>query len=304
MLGLYGVREFLPALREAFVGPIVAPTRAHHEADGTTLLLMPAWNERFMGVKTVTVSPGNRDRNLPSVHATYTLFEKESGVPLARFDGKTLTNLRTSAASALACDLLAPRNSERLIMVGTGSLAPDLIRAHCDVRPIRRVRVYGRDADRAARWVREHEFAGVVLEAGADLGADLESFGDIVSVATTSSTPVLPGERVREGTHVDLVGSYQRHTREGDDDLMARAWVLLDTEMAMSESGDIALAMESGALCRDRILGTLGDVLRSSDALHAPAGALTVFKSVGVALEDLALAEFLYEKARGTGNDG
>lgn len=291
MLANFTYDDFLPILARAFSAAVVAPPRSHHETGDTTLLLMPAWNDRHLGVKTVTVTPGNRERGLPSVFATYTLFDAASGQPIARLDGKTLTNLRTAAASALASQFLSPPDASSLLIIGHGTLAPELIRAHASVRPLQHVRVHGRCLDRVRTWIDAHSFGDLDVQPTADLDEAITDFADIISCATTSAIPVFPGRLCIPGQHIDLVGSYQRHTREADDDLMSRAHVVLDTSMAAIESGDIAIPLASGVLTQDRVLGTLGDLTTTSPTI--PDDAITVFKSVGVALEDLALAEFI-----------
>ena len=295
ILSHFSYEEFIPVLRNAFLQDTTTPARAHHEAGNTTLLLMPAWNERHLGVKTVTVAPDNRERNLPSVHANYTLFDRITGVPLAQLDGATITTLRTAAASAVAADILAPPTASRLLMIGHGSLATCLIQAHASVRPIREVRVRGRDANNVRAWCDANNFDDITVTPSNNLEQDIREFADIISCATTAASPVFPGHACRANQHIDLVGSYQKHTREADDDLMARAHVLLDTEMAAIESGDIAIPRDSGTLTEDRILGTIADALNNNTP-PLPEDAITVFKSVGVAFEDLALAEFINER--------
>lgn len=290
MRRLFTYEDFLPVLRRAFIAGASAPPRAHYEADGTTLLLMPAWNGKYLGVKTVTVSPSNRDLGLPSVHATYTLYDRPTGSPIAAMDGRTLTNLRTASASALAAGVLAPEDACRLVMIGAGALAPELIRAHAAVRGIQEVRVHARTPGRVAEMIGAHDFGSIDVRPGDNLDSDITEFAQIISAATTSNEAVFRSASCQPGQHIDLVGSYQKHTREADDDLMTRAYVLMDTEMASVESGDLAIPLASGVLTPDRVLGTLAEVLTETPTV--PAGSITVFKSVGVALEDLALAEF------------
>ncbi len=285
------------ALRETFAEGLEAPVRHHHEIpragkDPATLLLMPAWRpDREIGVKLLTIFPGNEAATgLPSVQAVYLLFDGASGAPRALLDGTALTLRRTAAASALATDFLAREDSSRLLMIGAGALAPHLVRAHAVVRPIRQVMVWNRTPERARRLAGELAREGFEARAVTDRIAALQE-ADIVSCATMSTTPLVPGDRVRPGTHVDLVGAFRPDMRESDDALMRRAEVYVDTTAgALAEAGDIIQALRSGALSREAIRGDLYALCRGRCAGRREPAAITVFKSVGSAVEDLAAA--------------
>ncbi len=188
-----------------------------------TLLLMPAWDSevppRHIGVKTVTVHPDNPTRNpaepQPSVQGVYLLLDGQTGEPRALIDGPTLTARRTAAASALASRFLSRPDAHRLVMVGTGRLAPDLIMAHCAERPITHVSVWGRDAGKAETLAQRMSGPGLEVDACSDLEAAITN-ADIVSCATTSKSPVFAGEWLAPGTHVDLVGGFRPDMRGGD----------------------------------------------------------------------------------------
>ncbi|HFD15734.1 MAG TPA: ornithine cyclodeaminase family protein, partial [Rhodospirillales bacterium] len=197
---------------------------------------------------------------------------------------------RTAAASALAARFLAREDASSLLVIGAGALAPHLVRAHAAVRPLRRVMVWNRTPARA------HELAAGLAEEGFEARAVEDRLAaieeaDIVSCATMSRTPLVPGERVHPGTHVDLVGAFRPDMRESDDALLRRAAVYVDTMAgALAEAGDILLALASGALSREDIRGDLYALCQGRVEGRRDAREITVFKSVGSAVEDLAAA--------------
>ena len=288
--------SLIEALRAMFRDGCEVPPRHHHSvpaaSDGNsgTLLLMPAWRAgTALGIKIVTVFPGNARRSLPAVHGTYVLLDAATGAPRAVLDGTALTLRRTAAASALAADFLARRDSAVHLMVGTGALAPHL-HAHAAVRPIRESRVWGRDPRKAAALAARLAAAGTACVAVADLAAAAAS-ADIITCATLAREPLIRGAWLRPGTHVDLVGGYTIEMREADDEAVRRARVFIDTEAALREAGDIVQPLRSGALARDGIAGDLFGLVRGTCAGRRAPGEITLFKSVGSALEDLAAAE-------------
>lgn len=179
-------------------------------------------------------------------------------------------------------------------MVGTGALAPHLIEAHASVRPIRDVRIWGRDLQKAAKLAERLTTSRLRVEAAPDLATAIRE-ADIISCATLSKLPLVRGEWLNPGQHVDLVGSYAPDMREADDEVMRRASVFIDTEAALKESGDLVQPLASGALTRDRVAGSLADLARQRTAGRRNATDITLFKSTGTALEDLAAAILVYE---------
>ena len=294
--------SLVEALRTAFRGDTRTPTRHHHKVDvpgapQAMLLLMPAWTEGgYMGVKVVSVFPGNAARGLDSVQGNYLLMSATTGEPLALVDGRMLTLRRTACASALAADYLARRDATRRLMVGTGALAPHLVRAHAAIRPIREVAIWGRDGAKARALAERLSGGSFVARAAGDLEAAMRE-ADIVSCATLSKEPLVRGDWLRPGQHVDLVGSYARDMRESDDAAVARARVHVDTPAALLESGDLVMPIASGALREDAIAGTLADLARGSAPGRRGDAEITLFKSTGTALEDLAGAVLVYEGA-------
>lgn len=292
-------------LRRAFAANYTTPLRHHHNFDNpkaarhSTLLLMPSWdNEKYLGVKMVTISPENKKHQLPTIQGTYFLFELTTGVPLLQCDARLLTVKRTAAASALASTYLSRPDSNRLAMIGTGYLAPHLIEAHAAIRPIREVQIWGRDLTKAQRIAESLSIEGVTIQAVSDLeAAVLEA--DIISSATLSQDPIIKGKWLQPGQHLDLVGSYLPTHREADDEVIQRGVIFVDTlEGATKESGDIVLPLQNGLLQHSDIKGDLFSMCRSSaKSLREDSSSITVFKSVGHALEDLATASYLYEES-------
>lgn len=297
----------IEALRTAFQSTIQAPTRHVHQisaaADSPVLLLMPAWQAaENIGVKLLTVAPGNAARGIPTVHSVYVLFDAGSGVPLALLDGEELTLRRTGAASALASGYLSRADSSTLLLVGTGQLAPYLAGAHCAMRPIRRILVWGRDPEKTAATVqrlRQQDLSeGVQLEMIAPGAGKLEAAArnaDIISCATTSRVPLILGDWLQAGTHVDLVGGFKPDMRESDDRLMQRATIFVDTFAGtLAEAGDLLQPMAAGALQRAAIVAELADLAGARHPGRTSREQITVFKSVGTAIEDLSAANLAW----------
>ncbi len=301
----------IEALRKAFQEKYIVPTRHHHnyqnpkEGVESTLLLMPAWQTgKYLGVKMVTVSPNNGKYNLPSIHGIYTLFDAEKGMPLAQINATTLTAQRTAAASALASSFLSKKNSKTLLMVGTGALAPELIRAHLSVRPIETVYVWGRNLEKAktvSSFITKHlqkpgnvNFQIFPIE---NIEEGIEK-ADIISCATLSPTPLVFGKNLKAGQHLDLVGAYRPDMREADNEAISKSSIFIDTYDGMHESGDIAIPIKNGILKRENICGDLFELSRGEKTGRKDNTEITFFKSVGHALEDLAAAKLIYEKLK------
>ena len=285
-------RRLADALAQAFAAGAKVPVRhVHRLGPSDTLLLMPAWSETALGVKLVTVMPGNGARGVGTVQAIYVLLDRASGEPLALLDGDALTLRRTAAASALAARYLAREDAHNLLLVGAGRLAPHLACAHHALRPaLRRVSVWARDpakARTAAQWLRE---LGLPAQAVADLEASARE-AHIISCATTATAPVVHGAWLAPGTHLDLVGGFTPAMREVDDAAVARSRIVVDTYAgALAEAGDLLSPLASGAIRRDNVVAELAELVRGERRGRTSAGEITLFKSVGTALEDLAAA--------------
>ena len=288
-------------LRKMFRSGCEVPVRHHHtiptfDQHAATLLVMPAWQVgRYIGIKLVTVFPDNGTRSLPSIMGAYLLLSGKTGMPLAMIDGPALTVKRTAAASALAASYLARSDASRLLMVGTGALAPHLILAHATVRPIREVLIWGRDVAKADRLARVLNRRGLKVASTTDLEGAVRG-ADIVSCATLSREPLIRGEWLAEGVHVDLVGGFTPEMREADDEVIARARIFVDTrDGALSEAGDLTQPLAAGLITPDDVAGDLFDLTRGDRAGRRFYNQITLFKSVGTALEDLAAAQYAVE---------
>ena len=289
----------ISALRDGFAMTASAPRRhVHHPSPDATLLLMPAWQERHLGVKLVTVVPQNRQRNLRTVNALFVLMETATGMPLAIMDGDALTVRRTAAVSALASSWLARPDSRHLLLVGTGHLAPEMAIAHCAAHAIERVTIWGRDAGRAQATAAQLRARGLDPAIRIDIAPALDAacaVADIICCATTSAQPLVQAAHVRPGTHVDLVGGFRPDMREADDALIASASLFVDTlDGALAEAGDLVQPMMAGLISASSIRAELSALARSEHAGRQHAHEITVFKSVGTALSDLCAAELAW----------
>lgn len=284
--------RLIDALRDAFVAGAEAPLRHRHAVgpDHQSLLLMPAWRPGVaLGVKIVSVFPGNGARGLNAVSSTYLLCDALTGRHLAVLDGNELTSRRTAAASALAGRYLAREDASTLLIVGSGHIASQMAAAWQAVRPIRRVLVWNIRPAGAARLAAGLAATGFDAMAVEDLPA-AAGVADIVSCATLAETPLLAGAWLRPGTHVDLIGGYLPSMREADDDAVRMADIYIDTDAALHEAGDLTQPMASGALTPGRVRGTLAALCRGEATGRTRPHAITLFKSVGSAIEDLAAA--------------
>lgn len=281
------------------------PPRQHYTVPVTdqipdgTLLLMPAWiPNRHVGIKLVTVFPGNAKFSLPSVIGSYLLLDGRTGMPRAMIDGVALTLRRTAAASALAAGFLARHDAETLLMVGAGALAPHLVAAHAAVRPVRRVLLWNRDLAKAETL--QKKLARQLPQASVAATADLEKAArqaDIISCATLSKTPLIKGEWLKTGVHVDLVGGFTPEMREADDLAVRKARVFVDTRTGgLKEAGDIVDPIKRGIIREADVLADLFDLCRGKVRGRLLPEEITLFKSVGTALEDLAAAELVVER--------
>jgi ornithine cyclodeaminase/alanine dehydrogenase-like protein (mu-crystallin family) len=293
--------DLLDSIERLFQVTCVAPTRHHHtvgvpgEPDAT-LLLMPAWEPgRYLGVKMVSVFPGNGQRGLPAISGSYILSSAVTGELLALIDGGELTARRTAAASALAAKKLARTDASVMMMIGTGRLSGNLIEAHMQVRPLKTVLIWGRSPDKAES-VAVHA-RGLGLEA---IIVDSLEQGcrkaDIISCATLSHVPLVQGAWLKPGTHVDLVGAFKPGMRESDDTTVLRSVIYVDTrEGALCEGGDLVQPIADGIITQDHIKGDLFDLVSGISPGRTNDADITLFKSVGTALEDLAGAILAFE---------
>ena len=304
-----GTRARLPfaaliaALRDMFVAGCEVPARAVHaiaQPDGSTaghVLLMPAWQPgALLGVKIVSVFPANTAQGLPSLHGVYLLLDARTGVPLAQLDGTELTSRRTAAVSALAASLLARSDASRLLIVGAGRVSSLVADAMASVRPISRVSVWNHRAAGAQALAARLRERAIDARAVDDLAVAVGE-ADIVSCATLSTVPLIEGRWLRPGTHVDLVGAFTPDMRESDSECVRRARVFVDHDEALAKAGDLVCASADGAFAAADLQGTLAQLCRGERAARGAAHEITLFKSVGSALQDLAGAQLVWRGA-------
>lgn len=296
--------ELIDHIQKAFSSKkIIAPLRHHHDfpnpkvGSDTTLLVMPAWNpSENAGVKIVTVNPENAQFELPSIQGTYIYLDATKGTIKAVLEAKSLTAKRTAAASALASSFLSPKEASSLLMIGTGALSINLIKAHASVRPIKQVYIWGRNFEKAttlAETLKDENFTVTPIQT---IEEKIEEVA-IISCATLSKLPLVLGKHIQPGQHIDLVGAYKKDMREADNETISKASVFVDTyQGGLKESGDIVIPLQEGIITESDIKADLFELCSHSKNGRTSEKEITLFKSVGHAIEDLAAATYYYKK--------
>ena len=298
-----GFDRLVPALHAAFAGQTIVPPRHVHQVnagtDAGTVLIMPAWSEEFLGIKTVNIFPGNSARGLPGLHANYLLYDAHTGVPLALMDGDEITSRRTAAAAALGASFLARHDARRLLVLGSGRVARLTPAAMRQVRPsIDEVMVWNHRPEGAQRLAAAWRAEGINAHAVDNLQEAVRR-ADIVSCATLSNAPLVQGAWLAPGSHLDLIGSFTPQMREADPSCFGGgARTFVDTDEALKKSGDLLDAIAAGHLREDAVQATLAQLCKGERNGRASATERTVFKAVGNALEDLAAATLVWQAAR------
>ncbi|MFT4927624.1 MAG: ornithine cyclodeaminase/alanine dehydrogenase-like protein (mu-crystallin family) [Phenylobacterium sp.] len=300
----FDFNELISRLRLAFADSSVqVPMRHHHdypnppETEDSTLLLMPAWDPgKDLGVKIVTVSPNNGQYQLPSIQGLYLLFDAHKGHCKSLLDAKSLTAFRTAATSALASSFLSRPDSQSLMMVGTGALSPMLIKAHASVRDIKEVFIWGRSREKAQavkNQLSDEPFTVTVVDS---IEAGIAK-ADIISCATLSKTPLIQGQWLKPGQHLDMVGAYKPDMREADDQCLLRSKTFVDHYAgALKETGDIVIPIAQGTIQTSDIQADLFELCKDQHPGRLNNNDITFFKSVGHALEDLVAATLIAER--------
>lgn len=289
-------------ISELFAANASAPLRHHHtlpngQGQASTLLLMPAWQgqQGFGGVKIANVTPENAKRGLPAVTASYLLFAEATGEHLALLDGSILTARRTAAASALGARYLANPHAQTLLILGAGRVARELPEAFTSLFPLKRVLIWNRSVERAQQLLVELQaLQHWKVQLVTNLQAAI-SESELISCATLAQQPILLGDWLHPGQHIDLIGSFTPQMREVDDQTMQRACIYIDTEAALQEAGDLVLPLQSGALKPEAIRGSFYDLCKLKHTRHDP-NSISLFKGVGHAVEDLAAAIVAYQQ--------
>lgn len=293
-----------PALIDAIEQTVTAdgataPERTVHSVPvpggaDASLLLKPGWVAGdVIAVKAVTFFPENGALDLPTVNAGVLLFSGRDGTFLGACDGNELTTRRTAAASAVAAKRLAAEDASRLLVVGTGALAPMTAAAHAAVRSYDRIEVWGRRPERAAAVVDALAEDGFPAFASPDLDVAVAE-ADVISCVTGSTEPLVKGALLRPGAHVDLIGSFTPTMRESDDEVIRRADVWVDTRADGVLAGDLAIPLAAGLLQAEDIRGDLHGLISGESPGRTSADQITVFKSAGMALEDVAAARLIF----------
>lgn len=296
--------KLVEALQKMFEAGADAPLRHHHRiadkhGEESTLLLMPAWSlkEGFGGVKLVNANPANNPRNLPGINASYLLFDLETGQHLCLMDAAILTAKRTAAASALATSYLARPESSCLLVVGAGKVGSQIPSAFKQVLPIQKILVWSRRKSQREALVEKLRSNGWDAQVPDTLEAGVKT-ADVISCATFATEPVIKGEWLQPGQHIDLVGSFTPTMREVDDNAIEKAKIFIDTKAAMIESGELVIPMDSGVISEDDIAATFYQLCaqeKAQDKAWRQPRDITLFKGVGHAVEDLAAAILVYK---------
>ncbi len=309
--GLLKWPDMIDALEQAFRQGVIQPVRHHHTVDrpdgaASTLLLMPAWSDfnalgdsskGYMGVKIVTVSPDNGAISKPAVMGVYLLLDGKTGEPQALIDGQRLTLWRTAGASALAARYLAREDASNLVVLGAGALSGFLARAHSAIRPITKISIWNRNFAGAEKVAAELAADGFNAKAVNDKHEAIAE-ADIITAGTLSTEPLILGKHLKAGAHVDLIGAFTPSMRESDDECIKRARVFVDTkDGALKEGGDIVQPIKAGVINESHVIGDLFDLTRGTIKGRQSPDEITLFKSVGAALEDLAAGILIYERA-------
>lgn len=290
--------SLIEELRNTFISNIKVPNRIHQDYENpeegidSTLLLMPAWKpSEELGIKILTVSPNNSKYKLPGINAVYLLFDAQKGGIKSVIEAKKMTSMRTAAASALASSYLSREDSKIMLMVGTGALSEELIRAHSTVRNIDKIYIWGRNKQNALKIVDKlkDEFNIHAI----DTIEEVISSVDIISCATLSTEALLFGKNLRKGQHIDLVGSFKPNMREVDDELISNVDIYIDTPLAKKETGDLKVPLEKGLISDNSIKADLFELTTNNELARVSNDQITLFKSVGHALEDFAAARLI-----------
>jgi ornithine cyclodeaminase/alanine dehydrogenase-like protein (mu-crystallin family) len=303
VIGAEELRARLPmeaavdALEEAFrtFDPDSGPLRTHVETAAGTLLLMPAFGEAGLGVKIVSLTPGNRDRDLPFIHAIYVLFDPETQAPEAVLDGSALTALRTAAVSGLATRLLSRGDAHRLVLFGAGVQARSHLEAMCAVRAVTDLTVVSRSPGPAEALVEEGRERGLTARRGEP---DAVGEADLICTCTTAGTPLFDGSSLASGAHINAIGSYLPEIREIDSETVRRARVVVESrDVALAEAGDLLIPIREGVVQAGHIVADLAETVRGVDVRRSPED-VTLFKSVGMGFEDLIVARAAVDAER------
>lgn len=297
---------FVGALEQAFGGEFTMPARQVMRLDPSAtgnhdaFAMLPAWNDEVIALKAFTYFPENV-APFASLHSKILLFDRVHGVPLALVDGTSVTYRRTAGVSALASRFLSREDSESLLLLGTGNLVSYLVAAHASVRPLKRIRIWGRSPEKVRLKVAElaGRFPDLEILPADDLEAACGA-ADIIVAATGSPEILVLGARVKPGTHCDFLGNHHADKRECDSALIVVAKVFVDTFVnCFREAGEILIPIAEGVFAQEDVKAELADLCAGRVAGRGSADEITVFKSVGCALGDLTGALAVWRNLQG-----
>jgi len=290
--------SLIERLRAMFRAGCHVPARHVHSVQTPntqgTVLIMPAWTDRYLGIKTVNIFPDNASQGLPGLFSVYTLFDATTGQGLAQMDGNVITSRRTAAASALAASYLMRPDARRLLVVGAGRVSSLLPQAYRAVMAFDQIDIWARKPEAATALANDLAHQGLPVRAVTDLQAAVRQ-ADVVSCATLATQPVLCGDWLAPGAHVDLIGSFTPTMREADDAVFSGASLFVDTAEALQKSGELLGPLSRGVISASSVQGDLARLCSEGWPGRKSPQERTVFKSVGTALEDLAAAIAVYE---------
>lgn len=297
--------ELIPLLKQSFSRPFHMPQRQvhllapedHNKHDAFALL--PSWNDEVIGNKMFTYFPNNSvEHDLPGLFSKIMLFRRETGEPLALVDGTSVTYWRTAAISALASQLLSRENSQHLMLFGTGNLAPYLLHAHISVRPLKKVTLWGRSADKVQKLINEFSslYPNISFYTSLDVDQEIPHV-DIICCATGAKTPLFDGQLISKGSHIDCLGNHMADARECDSTTITKARVFVDSlTNTLHEAGELLIPINEGVFSAEAIVGELTDMCKQPDLLRQSTDEITLFKSVGTAVSDLVAAYLVFQK--------
>ena len=299
------IEEAIPAVRKAFIqlssGKVAVPLRLHldiPEFEGVELI-KPVYSPltKKIGIKVISLFKHNADRKLPYSHALMLLMDGETGIPLALMDADYLTVVRTAAASGLATQLLSRKESRVVAVFGAGPQGAAQVRAMMLVRPISRIYIFDPDPQKARKLGNNITSSYTVDVQVASAAHSLETC-DIICTATTSTRPVFMDSQISAGIHINGIGSFKPHHHEIPSDTVKRSRLFVDQrEACLKEAGDIVIPMQQGMFGEQHIQGEIGEIAEGKKAGRETETDITLFKSVGNAVQDLAMAEMVYAKA-------
>lgn len=296
-----GYPALIDALQHAYAHEFQMPPRQvflldKDDSNHDAFALLPAWNDQVIGVKAFTYFPNPKPGN-KSLYSQILLFNRENGEPLALVDGTSVTFWRTAGISGLATRLLSRENSETMLLLGTGNLAPYMIRANASVRPLKRIMVWGRDPQKAAKVIEgvRPELPAVEFSVVDDLQAACGK-ADVIVSATGSHEPLVLGDWVGPGTHTDFIGNHHATKRECDTQLVVKSKVYADSRVnAFKEAGEILVPISEGKFQKDAIVGELTEMCAGTVPLRQSDNDITLFKSIGMAMSDLVGASLVFK---------